>query len=120
MDILHTCIEVTDLEATREFYEDLLGLERTRQHEARGQRNYYVAGEGPAELQFKEVDGPLPPDGLHHVAIATDDVDALVARATEEYGSTTVIEPRSLDRKPIRLGAITDPDGYTVHLIEEE
>ena len=119
MDVLHTAIEVGDLDTTREFYEGLLGLECTRQFEARGQQNYYVGGAGSAELQFKVVDEVPEPSGIHHVAIATTDVDAVVERAVTEWDTTVEMEPRTLDRKSIRLAAVTDPDGYTVHLIEE-
>lgn len=120
MDVLHVAIEVTDLEAMRGFYEDLLGLHHTREHETRGHRNYYVAGSGSTELQFRVVDEPVEPSDIDHIAIACEDVDAVVERAVEEYDSEIIREPESLTRKPIRLAEITDPEGYTVHLIEDE
>ncbi|WP_248897964.1 VOC family protein [Haloplanus halobius] len=119
MDVLHTAIEVTDLDATREFYEDLLGLERSREYEQHGVRNYYVTGAGPGELQFRVVDAVPDPAGIDHIAIAADDVDATVETAVSEYGVTVEREPATLERVNRRLAALTDPDGYTVHLIEE-
>ena len=119
MDVLHTALEVTDLETTRAFYEELLGLELTREYEAGGQRNYYVAGRAGTELQFREVEGPIEPSGIEHVAVASDDVDATVESAVAEFDSTVEREPQDLDRKPIRIAAITDPDGYTVHVIQQ-
>lgn len=119
MEVLHTALEVTDLDAMRGFYEDLLGLKRTREFETRGQHNYYVAGAGSAELQFRVVDEKGEPAGINHVAIAADDVDAVVAEATAEWDSSVEREPRTLTRKNIRLAAITDPEGYTVHVIEK-
>ncbi|MFB6195913.1 MAG: VOC family protein [Haloplanus sp.] len=119
MDVLHTAIEVTDLDATRAFYEELLGLDYSREYERDGVRNYYVTGESPAELQFRVVDEAPDPAGIEHVAIAAEDVDATVQEAVDEYGATVERAPATLERVNRRLAAITDPDGYTVHLIEE-
>lgn len=119
MDVLHTAIEVEDLPAMIDFYEDVLGLERTREFETETVHNYYVAGEGPAEIQFRVVDEPPDPSGIHHLAIATDDVDAVVDRAVEDWDSEVVMEPRTLERVHLRVAFITDPEGYTVELIEE-
>jgi lactoylglutathione lyase len=119
MDVLHTAIEVSDLAATRAFYEDLLGLERSREYEKDGVRNYYVTGAGPGELQFRVVDSVPDPAGIEHVAVASDDVDAAVEEAVAAFDVTVEEEPRTLERVDRRLAAITDPDGYTVHLIED-
>lgn len=119
MDVLHVALEVEDLEEMRDFYEGLLGLERTREYETRGVRNYYVSGAGPTELQFREVPDPGDPAGIDHIAIATDDVDATVDAAVSDYGSSIEREPATLERVNKRLAAITDPAGYTVHLLEE-
>jgi lactoylglutathione lyase len=82
MDVLHTAIEVSDLDATRAFYEELLGLDRLREYEKDGVKNYYVTGAGPGELQFRVVDSVPEPTGIEHVAIAAADVDATVGRST--------------------------------------
>jgi lactoylglutathione lyase len=119
MDVLHTALEVSDLDATRAFYEDLLGLERSREYEKDGVKNYYVTGAGPGELQFRVVDSVPEPAGIEHVAVAADDVDATVEEAVEAFGVTVEQEPRTLDRVRRRLAIVTDPDGYAVHLIEE-
>jgi lactoylglutathione lyase len=124
LDVLHTAIEVRDIETTRSFHEDLLGLEHTRDYERNGVRNHYVGGadagpSGAAELQFREVDDPADPAGIDPVAVAADDVDATVERAVEEWGDVVEQEPRTLERVNRRLAILTDPDGYTVHLIED-
>jgi len=118
MDVLHTAIEVSDLDATRAFYEDLLGLERSRQYEKDGVTNYYVTGAGPGELQFRVVDAVPDSAGIEHVAIAAEDVDATVDDAAER-GVPVEQEPRTLERVSRRLAILTDPDGYTVHVIQE-
>lgn len=119
MDVRHTAIEVEDLDETRRFYEGLLGLEHSRDYEVRGVRNYYVTGTGPAEIQFREVDEQPAPAGINHIAIGVDDVDATVERAVSEWDSTVLREPATLERVDQRLAAITDPAGYTVHLLED-
>lgn len=116
MDVLHVAIDVTDLEAQAAFYEELLGLEHTREFEANGVRNYYVKGEGPAELQFRVVEEKEPPGGLNHIAIAVDDVEATVEAAVADWGSEVVMEPRAVaDDRTIAF--VSDPEGYAVELI---
>lgn len=119
MDVLHTAIDVEQLEPMREFYEEILGLEHARDFETPRVRNYYVKGSGPAEIQFRVVEEKQEPAGIHHIAIATDDVDATFERAVSEWDSPVVEEPRTLDRVDRRIAFIKDPEGYTVELVEE-
>lgn len=119
MEVLHTAIEIADLDTSRRFYEDILGLERTREFETGGTHNYYVGGSGTGELQFKVVEEKAEPAGIHHIAIATDDVEATIAKISDEFDLPVTMEPRTIDRKSIRLAEVIDPEGYRVHLIEE-
>ncbi|WP_049984802.1 VOC family protein [Halobellus rufus] len=118
MDVLHAALNVVDLDATIDFYESLLGLERTRTAELDGQRMVWVGGEGDAELQFLAVDEPVEPAGIDHVAVAVDDVEATVEEAQAEWGSSVVVDPQVVGGE-VRLAFVTDPDGYHVELIEE-
>lgn len=119
MEVLHTAIDVVDLEAMRGFYEELLGLRHTRDFETRGVHNYYVGGSGSGELQFRVVDEKPTPAGINHIAIATDDVDAVVEEAVAAWDSQVEMEPRTLERVDRRIAFIDDPEGYTVELVEE-
>lgn len=119
MDVLHTAIEVVDLEAMRGFYEGLLGLEHSRDFETDDVHNYFVAGTGPAELQFRVVEEKSHPAGIHHIAIAVDGVDAIVSQAVDEWESDVEMAPTTLEQVNSRIAFITDPEGYTVELIEE-
>ena len=119
MDVLHTAIEVVDLETTCGFYEDFLGLEHTRDFELDGVYNYYVSGSGPAEIQFRVVEEKPDPAGIDHLAVAVDDVDAVVEEAQREWESDVETEPTTLEDLGVRIAFITDPEGYTVELIEE-
>lgn len=117
MDVLHVALAVEDLEATRGFYEGLLGLQKTDEVERSGVRNYYVGGTGPAEIQFRVVDEKPAPAGFLHVAIQVDDVDGVVETAVAEWDSEVEMEPR--DTGDRRIAFVTDPEGYSVELIEE-
>ncbi|WP_336023163.1 VOC family protein [Halobellus salinisoli] len=118
MDVLHAALNVSDIDATLDFYESLLDLERTREAELDGQRMVFVGSDGGAEIQFLVVDEPVDPEGIDHVAIAVDDAAATVEKAQAEWGSTVVMEPQVIGDE-VRLAFITDPEGYHVELIEE-
>lgn len=119
MDVRHTAIEVVDLETTKAFYEGVLGLEHSRDFETNDMHNYYVVGSGPAEIQFRVVDEKPAPAGIHHIAVATEDVDAVVETAVQEWDSQVHMPPRTIDRVGQRIAFITDPEGYTIELIED-
>lgn len=119
MDVRHTAIEVVDLDAMKAFYEGVLGLEHSRDFQTDDMHNYYVVGSGPAEIQFRVVDEKADPAGIHHIAVATDDVDAVVETAVQEWDSQVHMSPRTIDRVGQRIAFITDPEGYTLELIED-
>lgn len=114
MDVLHTAIDVDDLDRMRGFYEGLLGLEYSRDFTADGIHNYYVTGAGDAELQFRVVGEPTRPTGIDHIAIAVDDIDAVVEEAVEEWDSEVKRPPETINDGTLRVAFFTDPEGYTV------
>ena len=123
MDVLHTAVWVSDLDATSEFYEDVLGLEQSREFVGGdGVTNYFVIGESDAEIQFKydeDADVETDPGTMDHLAVAVEDVDDTTERAVEEYGSEIVDGPMDLEDLGVRVAFITDPEGYTVEIIEQ-
>lgn len=118
MDVLHVAVDVEDIDAMSGFYEDVLGLEKTREFEVDGSYNYCVGGESPAELQFCEVEAKAPPAGINHISIAVEDVDAVIETATSEWGSEVEREPTTVGGEA-RIAFVSDPEGYSVELIEE-
>jgi len=120
MRVIHTAMWVSDLEATRAFYEDVLGLDFHREFTTDGVTNYYVGSDDGAELQFKhraDESDPVTPDGVDHVAVGVDDVDATFERVVEETGCPVVLEPTTIEAANSRAAFVEDPDGYTVEFV---
>lgn len=113
------CLNVTDLEATVAFYE-VLGLACTSRTEIPGVREAIVEQPGVgAKLQLAQHDHaePLRMGSLWKLYVNTDDCasshDAAVAA-----GHTSVVAPMRLDRWPVTIAFVADPDGYQVELVE--
>jgi lactoylglutathione lyase len=109
------------LEATTEFYCDGIGLEHSRDFTADGVTNYFVNGESDTEIQFKydqARDSCVTPDGIDHLAVAVEDVRATFDELTTEWGSNVVKEPTEFEATGEIIAFVTDPDGYTVELIQ--
>lgn len=121
MDIDHTAIHVSDLEATERFYLDGLGLERTWGFEADGVYNLYVAGESDTEIQFKHDptrEEPIQPSAIDHLALTVDDIDVAFEQIVEETGCNVRSEPREGHGPNASVAFIEDPDGYGVELAQ--
>ena len=120
MDVIHTALTVSDLDATTEFYEDVLGLEYDRQFELDGVVNYYVGSDAGADLQFKydsEADEDVRPSGIDHVALTVDDTDAEFERIVEAADPPVVTPPTTIEEADARVAFVEDPDGYVVELV---
>ena len=119
MHIAHTALWVSDLEATKAFYEDGLGLEYHREFTVDGVGNYYVGTEDGGELQFKYREEPVEvdPSGIDHVALSVEDADATFERVVEETGCEVVLEPTTFEAADRRAAFVADPDGYTVEFV---
>lgn len=122
MQVAHTALWVRDLDATSEFYEEILGLEYQREFTLDGVVNYYVGTDDGATLQFKydpDADGDVTPSGVDHVAIAVDDVDATFERVVAAADPVVVTEPTDVDVADRRVAFVEDPDGYHVEFVQE-
>lgn len=122
MTLLHTALWVSDLEASIDFYADLLGYEVVREFENDdGVRNVFLghpdpAADDDAALQLLPADGPVEPGDLEHVALATDDVDAAVESLDDDLVDDG---PKTLDESELRVAFAEDRDGYGLELIEQ-
>jgi lactoylglutathione lyase len=120
MHVDHAALRVADLDATRSFYEGVLGLEPGRTFDLDGRRYHGVRGDGGGALQF--VVDPAggeretgPGGGLDHVAVVVDDVDAAVERVRAHAGVTVESEPETPAGR--RLAFVRDPDDYRVEFL---
>ncbi|WP_090384495.1 VOC family protein [Natronobacterium texcoconense] len=121
MDVIHTALWVSDLERTREFYVDALGLTENWSFTADdGVENVYVGGEN-AEFQFKyDPDGgpKIDPGTMAHVAVGVESTDETFERLSERADPPVHEEPTTMEKIDRRVAFVEDPDGYVVELVE--
>jgi lactoylglutathione lyase len=114
------CINVTDLDRTLAFYE-LLGLSCTSRTEI--PQAFEAIVEHPdrgSKLQLaqqKDQEGPLRMGSMWKLYVYTDDCAALYGAAVAA-GSPSLMEPTRLDRWPVTVAFVADPDGYQVELVQ--
>jgi catechol 2,3-dioxygenase-like lactoylglutathione lyase family enzyme len=117
------CVNVSDIEASVAFYE-LLGLtcssrtEIPQAHEAILENTDRAVRQGKLQLaQQLEPDGPLRMGAVWKLYVDTDDCHGLHG-AVVDAGHTSLAEPMRLDRWPVTIAFVADPDGYQVELVE--
>ena len=124
MDVIHAAVWVSDLEATKSFYVDGLGLEHSREFVGDdGVVNWFARGTGEAELQFKyDPDGSRDVDsgGFDHFALAVEDTDAIVEHVVSETDGSLRQEPTTISTgtATVRIAFVEDPDGYGVEFVQ--
>lgn len=116
------CINVTDLEASVRFYE-ALGLTATSRTEIPDAWEAIVedAGRTAGKLQLaqqKANEGPIDHgNALWKLYVDCVDIEA-THRAAVAAGAVETMAPTRMDRWPVTVAFVTDPDGYTVELVE--
>lgn len=114
------CVNVTDLERTIAFYE-LLGLTCTSRTEIDHAHEAIVEHPGRgSKLQLAQQhdrDGPVRMGSMWKLYVNTDDCAGLHQRAVDA-GHPSVLAPMRLDRWPVTIAFVADPDGYQVELVQ--
>jgi lactoylglutathione lyase len=114
------CLNVTDIEATIGFY-DLLGLTCTSRTEIPQAQEAIVERPGRGgKLQLAQQadqDGPIRMGSMWKLYVNTDDVEGL-HRAAVDAGHPSLVAPMRLDRWPVTVAFVGDPDGYQVELVQ--
>jgi catechol 2,3-dioxygenase len=112
----HVSLFVRDLEQTRRFYRDVLGLTETGTGKD-GRIVFFSTGARHHDIscELARADGPGPQPkgvpGLYHIAFTVDDL-AAARRTVEAHGLTPFGE--------YALGfSVRDPDGHEVELYQE-
>ena len=113
-------LEVSDLDAARAFYGDLLGFEETLYGEGRDDRYWYLVGETARLGIWTPQTGLAGGRGGAHVHfafhVADDEVDRIHARLTA--AGADVEGPIQLG--PGRAVYVTDPDGNVVEFWSQD
>jgi len=117
------CINVTDLERSARFYEDIIGLKVQSRTQIPNVNQVVLAADvGGGRLQLAQwLDRSDPIDhgtALWKIYMNVDDCVAVHDRAVAA-GFTSTMEPKKLDRWPVTVGFILDPDGYGIELIQQ-
>ena len=120
MDILHTCMNVSDADELADWYVDQLGFERSWEFTSEDgeTRNVYVADDSGVEIQLSDTDGDDDFEqgtAWDHLALGVEDVDATFAEI-DHHG--VVQEPSDQPAAGARTAFVKDPDGHVVELIE--
>jgi lactoylglutathione lyase len=123
MSLIHTCYRITDVDRSVAFYE-ALGFAEKRRLPIRDEAvNVFMGlpedGEEPRlELTYNfGVDSYELGTGYGHIAITTGDLDATLARLSEQ-GIEPERPPYTVREGGNRLCFVRDPDGYRVEIIE--
>ena len=121
--LVHTCLRVLDPDASVAFYR-ALGFEERGNLNFEGAYNVYLGLPGDGDtLELTVNVGRTDPydlgDGYNHVAVAVDDLDAVLGQLREIGVEPEKPPYRPGDREDLpRIAFVADPDGYRVELVE--
>lgn len=123
MDIHHLALWVSDIDRTRTFYVDTIGLEVVRGRTDGETEHLFVRGDTDHQIQFKhepERDVDIDRSQIDHLAILVDDLDGTMERL--RGGDSEIIQDIQTIEEGVfgtqRTAFVTDPDGYACALIE--
>lgn len=127
MRILHTMIRVGNLQRSIDFYTDVLGMTLLRikdNPEFKYTLAYLGYGSNPehAELELTwnyGVDHYEMGTAYGHIAIGTDNIDAMCERIREK-GGVLSREPGPVKGGSTIIAFLEDPDGYRIELIQTD
>ena len=125
MRILHTMLRVGNLERSKTFYTQVLGMRLLREHEfPEGKFTLAFLGYGDEahhsvlELTYNwDKDNYQLGDAYGHIAIGVDDVYAACERI-RTAGGKIVREAGPMKGSGRVLAFVEDPDGYRIELLE--
>jgi lactoylglutathione lyase len=124
MELIHTCYRIGDIDRSVAFY-NALGFEEVGRLPIRDEAvNVFmnIPGDGDMpklELTYNHgVEEYEIGSGYGHIAITADDLDATLARLTDQ-GIEPEKPPYSVVEGGSRICFVRDPDGYRIELIEK-
>jgi lactoylglutathione lyase len=125
MRILHTMLRVADLEASKRFYTEALGMRVLREKEyPDGKFTLCFVGYGEEaetaviELTYNwDKKDYVLGDAFGHIAISASDIRAACDRV-RALGYEVTREPGPMKHGTTIIAFVKDPDGYKIELIE--
>jgi lactoylglutathione lyase len=116
------CIYVSDIEASERFYTEIIGLKVQSRTEIDDVHEIVLAADdGGGRLQLAErYNAGQPIDhgfALWKIYMNVDDAMATHDKAVAA-GFTSTMVPQRLERWPVIVGFINDPDGYSIELVQ--
>lgn len=126
MRLMHTMLRVGDLEASKKFYTEVLGMNLLRQMDNE-EYKYTLAFVGYGdesdtaviELTYNwDTDSYEHGEAFGHLAIGCDDIVKLCDHV-KTHGGTVSREPGPVKGGKTVIAFIKDPDGYSIELIQE-
>lgn len=116
---LHTMVRVRDIEESKRFYCDLLGLKEVRRSESEAGRYtlVFLAPEGQEEAQVELTWNWDPEDytggrNFGHLAYEVEDIYAICERL--QAGGVTINRPP----RDGRMAFVRSPDGISIELLQ--
>ena len=126
MRYLHTMIRVGNLEKSKKFYTEVLGLKFHREKEyPDGKFTLCFLGEGGDTEPFLELTYNWETESYDHgnayghMAFGVEDIYAACEKI-EESGGKVIRPPGPMKHGTTVIAFIEDPDGYKVELIERK
>jgi lactoylglutathione lyase len=122
--ILHTCLNVSNIDQSIDFYTSQLGLKLTNRREVK-QNNAEIAflrdeSGGALELtHWRDKKSLAEGDNFDHIAFAVNDLAAEIERL-KAGGVVIAMEPFSLQGSSSKISFIKDPDGNWLELIQTQ
>jgi catechol 2,3-dioxygenase-like lactoylglutathione lyase family enzyme len=113
-------LEVSDLEAARRFYRDLLGFEETLYGEGRDDRYWYLVGDSARLGLWTPQTGLAGGRGGAHVHFAFNVADEEIDRIERRLAGVGADTEGPIQLGPGRALYITDPDGNVVEFWSQD
>ena len=122
MKILHTCLNVSNMDKSIEFYSEHLGLTFVSRREVK-ENNAEIAfmkdeSGGAIELtHWRDKKTLTEGDNSDHIAFAVEQIESVIERLRAKE-VTIAMEPFSLQGSTSKIAFIKDPDGNWLELIQ--
>ena len=114
--LAHVCIRTRDLDSTRRFYTEVLGMSVAFEFEREGETcgYYFRAGTGSTFIEVFEGD-PGEAGNIQHVAIEVDGLEELIGRIRDRGHE---VSERKLGADHSWQAWVTDPSGVSIEFHE--